>query len=211
MPDPPLDATGRRFLTLDVPEAEVVFCPDFFPEADANRLLDELIATTEWRQDSMKMFGELKPLPRLTAWYGDPGARYVYSGIVNEPLPWTAALAEVKDAVESAAGVPFNGVLLNRYRTGRDSMGWHADDEMEFGENPVIVSVSFGGTRNFQLKHKRRKELKASVELTHGSLLIMSGATQANWLHQVPKTAKPVGERLNLTFRRLITLVVGAG
>lgn len=206
MPDPSIDATGRRFLTLDVPEAEVVFCPVFFSRADADRLLDELVETTEWRQDSMKMFGELKPLPRLTAWYGDPGARYVYSGIVNEPLPWTAALAEVKDAVEAAAGVPFNGVLLNRYRTGRDSMGWHADDEPEFGGNPVIASVSFGGARNFQLKHKRRNELKASVELTHGSLLIMRGGTQANWLHQVPKTSKPVGERLNLTFRRIVGL-----
>lgn len=206
MAGPMIDAAGRPFRTLDLPEAEVVFYPAFFPAAEADRLLDELVETTEWRQDSMKMFGELKPLPRLTAWYGDPGARYVYSGIVNEPLPWTKALAEVKDAVEAASGVPFNGVLLNRYRTGRDSMGWHADDESEFGEHPVIASVSFGGTRNFQLKHKRRKELKASVELTHGNLLVMRGGTQANWLHQVPKTAKPVGERLNLTFRRIVSL-----
>ena len=98
----------------------------------------------------------------------------------------------------------FNGVLLNRYRTGRDSMGWHADDEPEFGDEPVIASVSFGGSRTFGLKHKRRKELKVNVELTHGSLLIMRGGTQANWVHQVPKTAKPAGERLNLTFRRLV-------
>jgi alkylated DNA repair dioxygenase AlkB len=206
MPESSIDVAGRRFLALDLPEAEVLLYPDFFSKADAGRLLDELIGTTEWRQDSMKMFGELKPLPRLTAWYGNPGARYVYSGIVNEPLPWTTALTEVKAAVEAAASVPFNGVLLNRYRTGRDSMGWHADDEPEFGENPIIASVSFGGTRTFQLKHRRRKELKASVELTHGSLLIMRGGTQANWLHQVPKTAKPVVERLNLTFRRIVAL-----
>jgi alkylated DNA repair dioxygenase AlkB len=204
MPESSIDVAGQRFLTLDLPEAEVVLYPEFFPKAEADRLLELLVETTEWRQDSMKMFGELKPLPRLTAWYGDTGARYVYSGIVNEPLPWTAALAEVKGAVEAAAGMPFNGVLLNRYRTGRDSMGWHADDEPEFGANPVIASVSFGGTRNFQLKHKRRKELKASVELMHGSLLIMRGGTQENWLHQVPKTAKPVGERLNLTFRQIV-------
>ncbi len=95
------------------------------------------------------------PLPRLTAWYGDAEARYVYSGIANEPLPWTAALAEVKAAVEAAWEVPFDGVLLNRYRTDRDSMGWHADDEPEFGEHPVIASVSFGGTRNFQLRSSR--------------------------------------------------------
>ena len=204
MVEPTMDARGRPFLSLGLPEAEVVFYPAFFPTAEADRLLEQLIATTAWRQDSMKMFGEWKPLPRLTAWYGDPGARYVYSGIVNEPLPWTAALAEVKDAAEAATGVAFNGVLLNRYRTGRDSMGWHADDEPEFGDEPVIASVSFGGSRTFQLKHKRRKELKGSVELTHGSLLVMRGGTQANWLHQVPKTAKPVGERLNLTFRRIV-------
>ncbi len=114
-------------------------------------------------------------------------------------MPWTAALAEVKNAVEVPSGVAFNGALLNRYHSGRDSMGWH-DDEPEFGENPVpvIASVSFGGTRNSQLRHKRRKELKASVELTHGSLLVMLGGTQENWLHQVPKTAKPVNKRLNL-------------
>ncbi|MFO0888296.1 MAG: alpha-ketoglutarate-dependent dioxygenase AlkB [Isosphaeraceae bacterium] len=190
--------------TLDLPDAEVTFRPSFFAAAEADRLLRELLATTEWRQDSMKMFGQLKPLPRLTAWYGDPGSRYVYSGIVNEPLPWTDALSEVKEAVDAACGVAFNGVLLNRYRTGRVSMGWHADDEPEFGERPVIASVSFGGTRSFQLRHKRRKDLAASVELGHGSFLIMRGETQSNYLHRVPKTAKAVGERLNLTFRRVV-------
>lgn len=206
MNGPTIDADGRPVLSLDVPEAEILFYPAFFSSTDADRLLDELVRTTEWRQDSMKMFGESKPLPRLTAWYGDPGARYVYSGIVNHPLPWTEALTEVKNAVTAASGVPFNGVLLNRYRSGKDSMGWHSDDEPEFGEDPVIASVSFGGTRTFQLKHKRRKELKARIELTHGSLLIMRGGTQANWLHQVPKTARPVEERLNLTFRRIVAL-----
>ena len=105
--------------------------------------------------------------------------------------------------MEPPCGVVFNGVLLNRYRTGRDSVSWHADDEPEFGERPVIASVSFGGTRTFQLKHKTRKD-KASVELTHGSLLIMRGGTQANWLHQIPKTARQVEERLNLTFRAIV-------
>ena len=200
------EESGRTVPHLDLPEAEVVFDPEFFPRDQADRLCEQLVATTAWRQDAMKMFGALKPLSRLTAWYGDPGARYVYSGIVNEPLPWTVALAEIKQAVDAASGVAFNGVLLNRYRTGRDSMGWHADDEPEFGPDPVIASVSFGGTRSFQLKHKRRKDLKASVALTHGSLLIMRGRTQANWLHQVPKTAKAVDERLNLTFRRVVTL-----
>ena len=152
----------------------------------------------------MRFFGKEVPLPRLTAWYGDPGSRYVYSGIDNQPLPWTPALLEVKRAVEAPSDLVFNGVLLNRYRSGQDSMGWHADDEQEFGDEPIIASVSFGGTRTFQMKHKKRKELKASVELTHGRLLVMRGGTQANWLHQVPKTAKPVEERLNLTFRTIV-------
>ena len=193
------------FQALDLPDAEVLFYPAFFAAPEADRLLRELRDTTEWRQDTMRFFGKQVPLPRLTAWYGDPGSRYVYSGIENQPLPWTPALLEVKRAVEAPSGVVFNGVLLNRYRSGQDSMGWHSDDEPEFGEQPVIASVSFGGTRTFQLKHKKRKELKASIELTHGSLLIMRGGTQANWLHQIPKTAKPVEERLNLTFRSVIS------
>jgi alkylated DNA repair dioxygenase AlkB len=182
----------------------VVFYPAFFSAPEADRLLRELRETTQWRQDTMRFLGKEVSLPRLTAWYGDPGSRYVYSGIENQPLPWTPALLEVKRAVEPPSGVVFNGVLLNRYRSGQDSMGWHSDDESEFGEQPVIASVSFGGTRTFRFKHKKRKELKACVELTHGSLLIMRGGTQANWLHQIPKTAKPVEERLNLTFRVVV-------
>ena len=201
-----IDAHGRRFLNMEMPDAEVVFYPELFPALEADRLLSQLVETTQWRQDSVKIYGKPTPLPRLTAWYGEPGTRYVYSGIVNDPLPWTAALAEIKEAVNAVSGVEFNGVLLNRYRTGKDSMGWHSDDEREFGPNPVIASVSFGGTRNFQLRHKGRKELKASVELTHGSLLIMRGGTQENWQHQIPKTAKAVNERLNLTFRRIVNI-----
>jgi alkylated DNA repair dioxygenase AlkB len=164
----------------------------------------ELRDTTVWRQESFTLYGKTINFPRLTAWFGDEGTSYVYSGIRNIPLPWTPAILEVKAAIEPPSGVVFNSVLLNRYRTGRDSVSWHADDEPEFGENPVIASVSFGGTRTFQLKHKKRKDLKASVELTHGSLLIMRGGTQANWLHQVPKTGKHVEERLNLTFRMVV-------
>ena len=204
MPTPSADTGGRDFQTLDLPDAEVFFYPAFFSAPEADRLLRELRDTTAWRQDTIKILRQDDRLPRLTAWYGDEGTRYAYSGIENVPLPWTPALLEVKRAVEPPSGVVFNSVLLNRYRTGKDSVSWHADDEPEFGERPVIASVSFGGTRTFQLRHKTRKELKASVELTHGSLLIMRGGTQANWVHQVPKTAKPVEERLNLTFRAIV-------
>jgi alkylated DNA repair dioxygenase AlkB len=204
MPRLTTDIAGRSVQALDLPEAEVFLYPDFIPAAEADRLLRELRDTTEWRQETIKLFGKPVDVPRLTAWYGDEGTRYTYSGIENVPLPWTPCLREVKRAVEPSSGVVFNSVLLNRYRTGRDSVSWHADDEPEFGARPVIASVSFGGTRSFQMKHKRRKELKASVELTHGSLLIMRGGTQADWLHQVRKTSRPVEERLNLTFRAVV-------
>jgi alkylated DNA repair dioxygenase AlkB len=204
MPPPSADAGGRPFEALDLPDAEIVFYPAFFSVIEADRLLRELRDTTAWRQDTTKFFGKSVDVPRLTAWYGDEDTRYVYSGIENVPLPWSAALLQVRLAVEPPSGVVFNSVLLNRYRSGKDSVSWHADDEPEFGERPVIASVSFGGTRSFQLKHKTRKELKATIELTHGSLLLMRGDTQANWLHQVPKTARAVEERLNLTFRRVV-------
>jgi alkylated DNA repair dioxygenase AlkB len=183
----------------------VVLYPAFFPTSEADRLFSKLRDTTAWRQETITLYGRTIDIPRLTAWYGDAGTTYVYSGIKNVPLPWTTVLLEVRRAVEPAAGVVFNSVLLNRYRTGKDSVSWHADDEPEFGEQPVIASVSFGGIRTFELRHKRRKGLKASVDLTHGSLFIMRGDTQANWLHRIPKTARPVPERLNLTFRAVVT------
>ena len=204
MPGLTADAVDRSFRTLDLPDADVVLCPAFFSASEADRLLQELRDTTAWRQETIKFYGKTIDVPRLTAWYGDEGTGYIYSGIKNVPLPWTSALLDVKQAVEPPSGVLFNSVLLNRYRTGKDSVSWHADDEPEFGEQPVIASASFGATRAFQFKHKKRRDLKASVELTHGSLLIMRGGTQANWVHQVPKVARPVEERLNLTFRAIV-------
>jgi alkylated DNA repair dioxygenase AlkB len=204
VPDQPAERAIPSLEPLNLPDAEVFLFRTFFPASLADRLFVELRDTTAWRQETIKIYGRMIDQPRLSAWYGNEGCDYIYSGIKNVPLPWTTAILEVKRAVEPVSGVVFNSVLLNRYRTGRDSVSWHADDEPDFGENPVIASVSFGGTRTFQFKHKKRKELKANVELAHGSLLIMRGGTQANWRHQIPKTAKPVEERLNLTFRAII-------
>src|SRR5436190_2186517 len=119
-------AAGRPFRRLDLPDAEVLFCPDFFPTADAHRLLRELLATTAWRQEIFKMGKKEIPFPRLTAWYGDEGTTYTYSGLKNVPTPWTPPILEIKRAIEPPCGVTFNSVLLNRYRTGRDSVSWHA-------------------------------------------------------------------------------------
>jgi alkylated DNA repair dioxygenase AlkB len=165
------------------------------PNAD---IFARLLAETPWREESVRVYGKRHLQPRLTAWYGD--ASYTYSGLRLEPLPWTALLLELRAAVEAACGRRFNSVLLNRYRNGRDSMGMHSDDEPELGSDPVIASLSYGTTRTLILRHKRNKDT-LRLALTDGSLLLMAGTTQRNWLHGINKSARPLGERINLTFR----------
>jgi alkylated DNA repair dioxygenase AlkB len=169
---------------------------------DADRLLDALASSIDWRQEIATIMGRRMPIPRLTAWHGEAG--YVYSGIAMAPAAWTPPLLELKRCAQAHAGQDFNSVLLNLYRNGADSVGWHADNERGLGRNPVIASLSLGATRRFQLKHRRRAE-RVAIDLKHGSCLVMAGATQHHWLHQVPKTARPVGPRINLTFRRMAT------
>jgi alkylated DNA repair dioxygenase AlkB len=141
--------------------------------------------------------------PRLTAWYANPGLTYSYSGVTHQAVPWTPELLDVKRRAELAAGTTWNSLLLNFYRNGRDSIGFHADDEPELGTNPVIGSISLGAERRFVLKHPASGE-KLELELPHGSLLVMGGTSQHHWRHGVPKTRKPVGPRINLTFRRIL-------
>jgi len=163
-------------------------------------LLARRVAGTEWRQETVTVFGKRHLQPRLTAWYGD--RRYTYSGLTLDPQPWTPLLAQVKAAVEAASGHRFNSVLLNFYRDGRDSMGMHSDDEPELGVNPVIASVSLGEERTFILRHKRTGETR-KFALPSGSLLVMAGPTQHHWLHGINKSARKMGPRLNLTFRNI--------
>lgn len=159
----------------------------------------------EWKHESIKLFGRHVLQPRLTAWYGDEGTEYSYSGLMNIPLLWTETLLEIKRRIEAISNAEFNSVLCNLYRNGQDSMGWHQDNEPELGIEPVIASVSFGASRRFQMRHKfDRSQDKLNVELHDGSVFIMSGETQKYWQHQVPKTKKDVGERINLTFRKII-------
>lgn len=189
----------KTILTVD---GRVLLFSNLFNPAESDEIFRELLNTTQWRQDSIKIYGKSVLLPRKTAWYGDEDKTYAYSGIEMHPQPWTAVLETVKSRIEPFTDVTFNSVLLNLYRNGQDSVSWHADDEPELGQNPVIASVSFGANRQFVLKHKWRKDLdKIAIDLTHGSFLLMEGATQHNWLHQVPKTKKNVSERINLTFR----------
>ena len=160
-----------------------------------------LLAETPWRAETVVVFGKRHLQPRLSAWYGD--ASYTYSGLRMEPLPWTPLLDEIRAAVEAACGQRFNSVLLNRYRSGQDSMGMHSDDEPELGPEPVIASLSYGTERTFILRHKRNKDT-IRLPLTDGGLLLMAGTLQQNWLHGINKSARPLGERINLTFRNVV-------
>lgn len=156
-----------------------------------------------WKQDRLKLYGKSIPLPRLTAWYGDPGAAYTYSGIKSEPNPWNDGLLHIKRRIEDAIDNSFNCVLLNWYRDGQDSLSWHADDEKELGSNPVIASANFGATRDFQLRRNSDHSQKVTIPLKHGTLLVMRGELQQHWKHSVPKRASVDGSRFNLTFRTI--------
>jgi alkylated DNA repair dioxygenase AlkB len=198
----------QRVQRIDAPDAGLAFWPQAIAAREALELFAELRAGIDWQSEEIVIFGAPRRVPRLVAWHGDPCASYLYSGVRHEPRPWTAALQRIRHCIGArlaGSGSPlvaaFNSVLLNLYRDGRDGMGWHADDEPELGPEPVIASVSLGATRRFVLRHRRRREQKIDLALPAGSLLVMHGATQRCWLHAVPKTARPVGERINLTFR----------
>ena len=170
-------------------------------EADYTELLQEL----DWKHKKIHLFGHWVLQPRLSAWYGDAGTEYQYSGLLNVPKAWTPSLLKIKQVIEKKTKQSFNSVLANYYRDGQDSMAWHQDNEPELGPEPIIASLSLGETRRFQFRHKTDKSLKTlSFDLVHGSLLLMSGQTQNFWQHQVPKTKRKVGGRINLTFRKII-------
>lgn len=184
-------------------DGEAVLYPALFTHEESGRYLQLLQETINWKQEPVVLFGKTVMQPRLTAWYGDEGKAYSYSGITMQPQPWTDALLAIKARVESVAGHHFNSALMNFYRNGQDSMGWHRDNESSLGLNPVIGSVSFGAEREFQFRHYMNRSLKRSLLLTHGSVLIMAGATQHFWQHALPKTAKPLSARINITFRKI--------
>ena len=190
-------------LDLGLADGEARLWPAAFGPEEASRLFDALRTGIRWRQEEVTIFGQRRLVPRLVAWHGDPGASYRYSGTDHHPEPWTPDLEHIRAGVSGLSGAEFNAVLLNLYRDGRDGMGWHADDEPELGRDPVIASVSLGAPRRFCLRHRRRKDLKLDLELPHGSLLVMAGPMQHHWVHALPKTRRPVGERINLTFRRV--------
>ena len=187
-----------------LPDASVRYYPGFLAKDVADDYFSELLDTIPWQNDPITIFGKTYPQPRMTSLHGHTTDPYGYSGIVMQPNPMTKSLKEIETKIQTLCEERFTTVLLNLYRDGKDSNGWHADDERELGINPVIASVSLGAERYFHLKHKNDKTQRLKFALAHGSLLLMEGSTQHHWKHQVAKTAREVGPRINLTFRKVI-------
>jgi alkylated DNA repair dioxygenase AlkB len=188
---------------LDLPDADVALDAAWLAAGEPDALFEALRAAVPWDVHRIRMFGRVVDSPRLSCWIGDPGTGYRYSGTHFEPNPWPVALRPIRARLAEELRIDFNSVLANLYRDGRDCMGWHSDDEPELGSRPLIASLSLGGTRRFVLKHRKDPSTKLALELPPGSLLVMRGATQANYRHALPRTARPVGARINLTFRRI--------
>ncbi|APS38870.1 MULTISPECIES: alpha-ketoglutarate-dependent dioxygenase AlkB family protein [unclassified Salegentibacter] len=188
---------------FSLPQAELEYFPHFLNTEKANFLFEKLLKEVSWQQQNIKLFGKEIPQPRLTAFFAEKGISYTYSGLQLKPETFSSEILDLKQQTEEVSGFEFNTCLANLYRDGNDSMGWHADDEQVLGKNPVIASISLGGVRSFQFKHKTNKNLKEKIELQHGSLLIMKGSMQHYWKHQLPKTKKEVSPRINLTFRQI--------
>ena len=199
----PLATNGNEPL---LPGAELWFAADWLEAGQADALFAVLQEQVAWETHRIRMFGRVVDSPRLSCWMGDAGTAYTYSGTRFEPRPWPSHLLEaVRARLADELGSAFNSALANRYRDGRDYMGWHSDNEAVLGPRPLIASLSLGATRRFVLKHREDAgQARLVLELPHGSVLVMGGDTQHNYKHALPRTARPVGERINLTFRRIL-------
>lgn len=186
---------------VELPGAAISYDPDWLGSEAASALFEALRGALPWERHRITVYGRSLEAPRLSCWIGD--AAYTYSGTRFEPHPWPVALASVRERLEGELDAGFNSVLANLYRDGNDRLGFHRDSEPELGPEPLIASVSLGATRRFRLREREGRG-SYGIDLEHGSLLVMAGATQRHWLHAVPQTARPVGPRINLTFRRVL-------
>lgn len=194
----------NEFEIITLLDGEILFIRNFLSPSEAKHFFDLLQNTINWKQEEISFYGKIYPIPRKTAWYGYEGFNYSYSGINCLPEIWTDELLDIKRKIEQfIPSVDFTSVLLNLYRNGNDKMGWHSDDEKELGVNPTIASLSLGETRRFDIKNKLKPDLYYKFELTSGSLLIMTGALQHHWMHQIPVQKKVKNPRINLTFRKI--------
>lgn len=185
------------------PRLNVSIHRNVFGRQRSKELFDKLTLCDHWKQETIFIAGRDIPIPRLTAWYGDEGRGYSYSGIKLEPLPWKSDMLIIKEIVEEKSAMTFNSALLNMYRTGSDSVAWHADDEPELGEDPIIASLTFGATRTFKLKEVATGDV-VDIPLENDMLLLMGSGVQKNWIHSIPKTKRSVGPRINITFRNIL-------
>ena len=192
----------QQTLFSDLNNAFFCYRRGFIAPGEAKLLLSRLWEQLAWQQQEIRMFGRRVAQPRLSAWYGAAEARYRYSGLQLDPLPWHPLLLDLKARLAAQLQQDFNSVLANAYREGRDSMGWHSDDETELGPRPLVASVSLGADRRF-LVRKKGDSRAASLWLECGSLLVMKRGCQEIYQHSVPKTQKSIGLRINLTFRQI--------
>lgn len=197
--------TESKHRPITIEDAKLDLYENAFSRTQADRFLESIMHATPWRRDSMQIHGKTVPIPRLQAWYADDGISLSYSGMNIPALSWSDDLLEVRTRIKALTGHQFNSVLVNCYRDGNDSVGWHSDDEAQWGDNPVIASVSFGAVRDFVLKHKTNNTLApVKCALAHGSVLVMGETVQHHWLHQLPKRKRINTPRINLTFRNVI-------
>jgi alkylated DNA repair dioxygenase AlkB len=199
-----LNLFNEEPIPLNLPDAEFIYYPNFFSKEKADFLFDNLLNETPWQHDEITIFGKKIAQPRLTCLYGNDGKSYGYSTIVMHPHPFNSTLTFIKEEIENATNEYFTTVLLNLYRNEKDSNGWHADNEKELGRDPIIASLSLGEERVFQIKNNTNKEVKQSIILQHGSLLLMKNGAQIHYKHQIPKASKFKNPRINLTFRKII-------
>lgn len=172
--------------------------------ADADRWLERLLVEVPWKQEHITVFGRRHPMPRLSCWMADPGCEYRYADLQNVIEPWTPVALEIRARLQSELACPFNSLLLNLYRDGHDSMGWHADDEPELEPQAPIASLSLGAARTFRMRPRGRPaDSKVAFELSHGDLLVMDPPTQRHWQHELPRRLRVRGPRINLTFRHV--------
>jgi alkylated DNA repair dioxygenase AlkB len=194
---------ARGFKAINLVDSEIYVLENIYDAAEATLIQQQLTEQINWQQPVIRLFGRSRPIPRLQAWHGDPGCSYRYSGMSLQPEAWGATLSALKMRVQDLTGVSFNSALLNLYRDGNDSMGWHADDEPELGEDPVIASLSFGEARNFKFRHKQLRT-SHSIRLLNASLLVMCGTTQEFWQHSIAKSKRELTPRINITFRTIV-------
>ena len=191
-------------IILPLPDAVFEFYPNFFHKEEADILFQKLLSETPWQHDEISILGKKMLQPRLTCLFGNEGKPYSYSGLTMQPQPWNSTIMHIKNEVEANCYENFTTVLANLYRNEKDSNGWHADNERELGRNPIIASVSFGEERKFQLKHVSDNNIKLSLNLNHGSLLLMKEGSQIHYKHQIPKATQQKNNRINLTFRTIL-------